>query len=87
MNNQQLIEEFTHNPHTRQSTPSGNLSIANKVLWSYDTPIAFYQEDTGFFLVSLHKYSRTTSRHQSTLVRYLEFAGFIFITTSEEIPS
>jgi hypothetical protein len=36
------------------------------VVFSYDTPIAWYTEERGWFIVHQH-FSRTTSKHQSRL--------------------
>lgn len=84
MTNQQLVEWFANTP--QRDVTSNNLSIRSNALYSYETPIAIYQEEFGVFLVSLHKYSVATTRHQSLLVKYLEFAGFVFTTTLEPLP-
>lgn len=39
------------------------------VVFSYDTPIAFYVLETGLWTVVDYWYSQSTSRHQSTILK------------------
>lgn len=48
-----------------------------KVLFSYETPVAMYDAETGYFHRTNKYWSRTTSKHINAWVRYLRDTGYI----------
>ena len=81
MTNNDLLKHFACYPETVRR--ANNLSYSAGTLYSYAEPIARYQD--GVFTVSRMKWSRTTTRHQNTLLGILAQRGNTYIITEERL--
>lgn len=68
MKNEDVIKAFIHREIAKSN--SGNVLSTGNKLYSYRTCIAEYND--GNLYVNLTKYSITTSRHQSLLLRNVQ---------------
>ena len=89
MTNLQVIQRFikkeegrtparTIHNHSGYYTTKGNtLTSTRKILINYNTPIAYWENDT--IIVNVRKYSSTTSHIQAALIREIEKHGINYI--------
>lgn len=68
MRNQEVIENYFNFIEGRSS--NGNLYTRDNKLINYSTIIAYYENDT--YYINISKYSRTTSKIQTLIKRYLQ---------------
>lgn len=55
----------------------------NEILFSYETPVAVYDDKYGMFFRTEHKYSRTTSKHINKWIGNLRHETVPQITIEE----
>jgi hypothetical protein len=79
MNNEQLIHIWAQK--TIKTKSCGNVSIREGVLYSYNEPIGIHLPN-GFTLISGHRFSNTTTRHQSHAIQAIPDKNII---TSEKL--
>lgn len=79
MNNEQLIHIWAQK--TIKNKSCGNVSIREGVLYSYNEPIGIHLPN-GFTLISRHRFSNTTNRHQSHAIQAIPDKNII---TSEKL--
>lgn len=90
MTNIDLIKKFCIDPTL--TAKANNLSCREGALYSYAQPIARYlgvpiERGTAepVFLISLKRWSVTTSRHQNTVIGVLATRGIKFDITGERL--
>ena len=66
--NSEVIQAFFN--HTPLSSHNGNLKTTKTTLINYSTIIAYYENNT--YYINISKYSRTTSKIQTLIKRYLQ---------------
>lgn len=66
--NNEVVQAFFN--HTPLSSHDGNLKTTPNTLINYSTIIAYYENDT--YHINISKYSRTTSKIQTLIKRYLQ---------------
>lgn len=79
----QFIPMHMYDPCDCQGKPLGSLDEkyrisahhASYVVWSYDTPIAWYDPELKMWITPDEKYSITTSRHQGKIFTAISRIG------------
>ena len=66
--NSEVVRAFFN--HTPLSSHDGNLKTTPNTLINYSTIIAYYENNT--YYININKYSRTTSKIQTLIKRYLQ---------------
>ena len=66
--NSEVVRTFFN--HTPLSSHDGNLKTTPNTLINYSTIIAYYENNT--YYINISKYSRTTSKIQTLIKRYLQ---------------